>query len=173
MSFKKQNEKSQDFSTSIIVTYAHHWEWKACCRRQSNSWPTRGRGLEVGGVGVRHWRGLKSQPRFDVLFQTPKLLYSLIIFFHFNYSFFHKWYIFIVLSQYFTLYSSTFFPSILSLRVSFAAAAEEIKYVLQTYFDKMCFHGLHSPKACREQNVLPEMHTVWTHKVSSQPHAAG
>ena len=52
------------------------------------------------------------------------------------------------------------FFSILTLRISVEAVTEEIKYVLQTYFDKMCFHGPYSPKACREQNVLSETHRV-------------
>lgn len=37
----------------------------------------------------------------------------------------------------------------------------------------MCFHDPYSPKACREQNVFPETHAVWTHRVSSQPQAVG
>lgn len=71
--FEKQDEKSQDFWTFIPLLHIHTTENKrpiveggAVSEMQG---PRPGRDLEVGDVGAGHGHRLKSQPRFDILFQ--------------------------------------------------------------------------------------------------------
>jgi len=101
VSFKKQDEKFQDFSTSIIISlHIHITETERLVPEdgaipdleEEEAWKW---GMEVQGIDINSNHNLDLTSFFN---PTPKLLYSLIFFY---FSYFHKWYIFIVLSQYF------------------------------------------------------------------------
>lgn len=61
VSFKTQDEKSQDLRAFIVLLQIHMTENERPVAEQ--------KGLEMGNVGARYRHLLKSQPRFDLIFQ--------------------------------------------------------------------------------------------------------